>query len=78
MSDDIPHGGTTAHMVTTPAQKPTRYALREMPPEPSSHPGCHDCLSRCVRRENARSVGDYSTVSDMNVELRQHQREAHR
>lgn len=51
--------------------------LNELPREPSAVPGCSDCLSMSVARENARSTGDYSAVSDCNVKLRQHQAEAH-
>lgn len=51
--------------------------LNELPHEPSTVPGCSDCLSLSVARENARSVGDYSAVSDSNVKLRQHQRDKH-
>ncbi len=58
-------------------QKPQGYGLTELPPEPKTVPGCSTCLSICVRRENSRSRGDYSAVSDANVELRQHHTEAH-
>lgn len=58
-------------------QKPQGYNLTEFAPEPSAVPGCADCLSRVVARRNARSSGDYSAVSDINVELRVHQAEAH-
>lgn len=49
----------------------------ELPPEPSAKPGCADCLSIVVARENARSAGNYSGVSDCNVKLRQHHTGAH-
>jgi hypothetical protein len=49
----------------------------ELPPEPKAAPGCGTCLVVCVRRENARSRGDYSAVSDANVELRRHHAETH-
>lgn len=55
------------------ARKPTTYALKEPPLEPTPIPGCNRCLSICVKRENRRSTGDYSGVSDCNVELRHHQ-----
>ena len=58
-------------------QKPHGYGLTELPPEPKAAPGCSACLGICVRRENSRSVGDYSAVSDANVELRRHRAEAH-
>lgn len=58
-------------------QKPENYGLTELPEEPKAVPGCCTCLSICVRRENARSRGDYSIVSDVNVRLRRHQAEAH-
>ncbi|KPI18051.1 SCD66.12c, hypothetical protein [Actinobacteria bacterium OK074] len=40
-------------------------------------PGCSTCLSLSVARENARSVRDYSAVSDSNVRMRLHQAEGH-
>jgi hypothetical protein len=58
-------------------QKPQAYNLSELPAEPSAKPGCSVCLPIVVARENARSRGDYSGVSDRNVELRQHQAAAH-
>ncbi|AXG78192.1 hypothetical protein DVK44_11270 [Streptomyces paludis] len=64
----------------TPDPKPRRTAetyLTELPREPSAVPGCSTCLSLSVSRGNARSVGDYSGVSDSNVRLRQHQRDEH-
>ncbi|BDM66842.1 hypothetical protein HEK616_03290 [Streptomyces nigrescens] len=45
--------------------------------EPSPKPGCRTCLSLSVARENARSAGNYSGVSDGNVRLRRHQAEVH-
>jgi hypothetical protein len=50
--------------------------LTELPPEPSVKPGCPACLSLSVARENARSTGNHSAVSDCNVKLRRHQEEA--
>ncbi|MGW6457059.1 hypothetical protein ACWF94_14260 [Streptomyces sp. NPDC055078] len=58
-------------------QKPQGYGLTEPPAEPSAEPGCAICLSIVVGRSNARSLGDYSAVSDRNVELRRHRTEAH-
>lgn len=58
-------------------QKPRGYNLTELPAEPSAKPGCSVCLSIVVARQNARSGGNYSAVSDCNVELRRHQAEAH-
>lgn len=58
-------------------QEPQDYRLTELPTELSAEPGCAACLSLVVARRNARSKGDYSGVSDCNVELRQHQAEAH-
>lgn len=58
-------------------QEPQDYRLTELPAEPTAEPGCAACLSLVVARRNARSNGDYSGVSDRNVELRQHQAEAH-
>ncbi|SCD97491.1 hypothetical protein GA0115241_1085234 [Streptomyces sp. DpondAA-D4] len=45
--------------------------------EPSPEPGCRACLSLSVSRENARSTGNHSGVSDCDVRLRRHQVEAH-
>lgn len=59
------------------AQEPQGYHLTEPPAEPSAVPGCSGCLSLSVTRENARSRGDYSAVSDANVALRHHRAEAH-
>ncbi|AZQ35867.1 hypothetical protein EJ357_22235 [Streptomyces cyaneochromogenes] len=58
-------------------QKAQGYVLTDFPAEPKAAPGCSGCLGICVSRENARSRGDYSAVSDANVKLRQHQSEAH-
>lgn len=59
------------------AQKPQDYHLTEPPAQPSAEPGCPDCLSLSVTRENARSRGDHSAVSDANVALRRHRAEVH-
>lgn len=61
----------------TGAQKPQGYGLTELPAEPRAVPGCRACLDICVRRENIRSSGNYSAVSDVNVELNRHRYEAH-
>ncbi|MFF3711725.1 hypothetical protein [Streptomyces phaeochromogenes] len=50
-------------------------SLPPVRPEPVA--GCRDCLGLAVQRVNAGSVGDYSKVSDMNVTLRAHLRDAH-
>ncbi|AWL38822.1 hypothetical protein B9S64_12400 [Streptomyces sp. SM18] len=55
----------------------TAISLLEGAGEPSPQPGCRACLSLSVSRENARSTGNYSGVSDCNVRLRRHQAEAH-
>lgn len=61
-----------------PATEPTAgTCLSELPREPSPVPGCPARLSQSVARENARSGGDYSAVSDANVRMRQHQRDEH-
>ncbi|MFE7276074.1 hypothetical protein [Streptomyces sp. NPDC057623] len=57
--------------------EPQDYGLNEPPTEPSATPGCASCLSLVVARQNARSTGDYSAVSDVNVELRKHDAAAH-
>ncbi|GGZ70884.1 hypothetical protein [Streptomyces bluensis] len=59
------------------SQKPQGYHLTELPAEPSAVPGCAKCLSLVNARQNARSTGDYSAVSDCNVGLREHHAEAH-
>ncbi len=59
------------------AQKPQGYRLTELPPEPKTVPGCMECREIGVRRESARSRGDFSSVSDANVELRQHHEGKH-
>lgn len=58
-------------------QKPQGYRLPEPTAEPTAEPGCATCLSLVLARQNARSGGDYSAVSDRNVELRAHHAEAH-
>ncbi|TQE31032.1 hypothetical protein Sipo8835_22625 [Streptomyces ipomoeae] len=58
-------------------QKPQDYSLSEPSTEPSAKVGCSTCLSLVVARRNARSKGDYSAVSDRNVELRRHHEDAH-
>ncbi|GHJ37309.1 hypothetical protein Sm713_29180 [Streptomyces sp. TS71-3] len=59
------------------ARMPKEYCLTERPPEPKAVPGCGACLGICARRQNARSRGDYSAVSDTNVALKRHQDQAH-
>lgn len=60
-------------------QKPQTYSgLTELPHEPRAVPGCKRCLGLCNKRENFRSTGNYSAVSDTNVELRQHHQDDHR
>jgi hypothetical protein len=58
-------------------QVPQDHNLSEPLTEPSAKPGCSDCMSLVVARQNARSEYDYSAVSDCNVLLRQHHEEAH-
>ncbi len=45
--------------------------------EPALVPGCSECLGFANRRQNARSVSDYSAVTDANVCLRRHLAEQH-
>lgn len=45
--------------------------------EPEPVASCRECLGFAVTRANARSVGDYSKVSDVNVMLRAHLRADH-
>ncbi|GHA21006.1 hypothetical protein GCM10010329_50560 [Streptomyces spiroverticillatus] len=69
--------GGTPMLSDYEARRPTTYLLKEPRLEPTPIPGCGGCLSICVRRENCRSVGDFSGVSDCNVELREHQDARH-
>lgn len=41
-------------------------------PEPQPVPGCDVCRALADQREVARAAGDWSRVSDINVELRAH------
>lgn len=45
-------------------------ALPVAAPEPA--PGCDVCEALAVQRVEAQGVGDYSKVTDCNVEIRQH------
>jgi hypothetical protein len=54
---------------------PVHLALPSQEPDPVG--SCRECLGIVVTRTNARSVGDYSKVSDANVVLRTHLLEAH-
>lgn len=72
----VQDGWRGGHIVT---QKPQTYSgLTELPPEPRAVPGCKRCLGICNHRENLRSTGNYSGVTDSNVELRQHHQDDHR
>ncbi|TGB07524.1 hypothetical protein E2651_21505 [Streptomyces sp. MZ04] len=60
-------------------QKQQTYSgLKELPPEPRAVPGCRRCRGLCNHRENLRSVGNFSGVTDTNVGLRQHHQDEHR
>lgn len=55
----------------TYAQPPVELPLRTDPvPVPAA--GCGVCAALAVQRREARLGGDHSTVSDCNVELRNH------
>ncbi|WTI67747.1 hypothetical protein OG397_17385 [Streptomyces sp. NBC_00728] len=41
-------------------------------PEPEPTSGCDVCAALGRQRENARTAGDFSKVSDINVEIRRH------
>ncbi|MFH8403573.1 hypothetical protein ACH4FX_02200 [Streptomyces sp. NPDC018019] len=56
----------------TSQEQPVELPLRQVS-EPRPRPGCKTCLGASTRRENRRSVGDYSGVSDANVLMRKHQ-----
>lgn len=51
--------------------EPLDLPLPEPWPEP--HPGCGVCRTLARDREVAHADGDYSKVSDCNVEIRAHQ-----
>ncbi|RSS98853.1 hypothetical protein EF910_37685 [Streptomyces sp. WAC07149] len=55
----------------TYAQSPVELPLRTGP-EPYPAAGCGVCAALATQRRDARLLGDYSTVSDCNVELRNH------
>ncbi|MCC2279062.1 hypothetical protein LKL35_27075 [Streptomyces sp. ET3-23] len=40
------------------------------PPKPVL--GCHECLRLATARLNARSEGDYTTVTDCDIKIRKH------
>lgn len=40
------------------------------PPKPV--PGCHECLRLATVRLNARTSGDYTTVTDCDIKIRKH------
>ncbi|MFF3517968.1 hypothetical protein ACWEO4_37195 [Streptomyces sp. NPDC004393] len=43
---------------------------------PTPHPGCKVCGALAAERDRAQAVGDFSKVSDCNVEIREH-KDAH-
>ncbi|CAL9492057.1 hypothetical protein SUDANB120_03273 [Streptomyces sp. enrichment culture] len=55
----------------TYAQCPVELPLRT-DPEPVPVVGCGVCAALAAQRREARLQGDHSTVSDCNVELRNH------
>ncbi|MGW5477740.1 hypothetical protein [Streptomyces sp. NPDC004008] len=50
--------------------------LLPLPERPAPHPGCKVCGALAAERERAQASGDYSKVSDCNVEIREH-KDAH-
>lgn len=58
--------------------EPTRYQTMpvELPlrlePDPEPSNGCDVCGALATQRRSARDQGDYSRVSDLNVEIRNH------
>lgn len=44
-----------------------------LPEQPDPHPGCKVCGALAGQRDRAQAEGDYSKVSDCNVEIRRHQ-----
>ncbi|WP_327401990.1 hypothetical protein OG194_18820 [Streptomyces sp. NBC_01288] len=40
---------------------------------PAANPNCGVCAALARQRTDARAAGDFSKVSDLNVELRSHQ-----
>lgn len=69
--------GEAYEMHGEPSTLPEPVASSLPPARPEPVPGCRDCLGLAVQRANAGSVYDYSKVSDMNVTLRAHLRDAH-
>lgn len=55
----------------TYAQPPEELPLRS-DPKPAPVAGCGVCSALAAQRKDARLAGDGSTVSDCNVELRNH------
>ena len=58
--------------MTTPQTlgDPLDLPLPEAWPEP--RPRCQTCALLAVKRQQAQGAGDYSAVSDANVEIRRH------
>jgi hypothetical protein len=54
------------------ARRQRRTTLSHFDREPAPVSSCSTCLGFAVRRQNARSVGDYSAATDANVCLRRH------
>lgn len=50
--------------------------LLPLPEWPAPHPGCKVCGALAGQRAEAQASGDYSKVSDCNVEIREH-KDAH-
>ncbi|MFE7750787.1 hypothetical protein [Streptomyces sp. NPDC057428] len=50
-----------------PVERPLRLVT-----DPPPVPGCDVCNALAKARDTARSAGDMSKVSDMNVEIREH------
>lgn len=63
--------------MSAPKTTAERVNLLFPPQEPDPVAGCQECLGIAVTRTNARSVRNYSKVSDANVVLRTHLREEH-
>lgn len=62
--------------MTTTAEPPLDVPLPEQWPQP--RPKCRVCAALHSQRTKAQAAGDFSKVSDCNVEIRAHESPQHR
>jgi hypothetical protein len=62
------------HLGSPPPPRPVHLGLPLTDPEPV--PGCKECARLAREREEARTAGDTTRVSDCNVYIRRHPHEA--